>query len=109
MCREGEATFPFQFAAIALVTNDRVLASELCVLLHVRSLKDPMIRSMNGERPFAIHELAMTEMVSAEQKTNARQLVFRTLHEMVAPQRAERTVIFGSENGVGVESLFPAC
>ena len=109
MCREGQTTFPFQFAAITLVTNDRVLGAELSVLFHVSSLKDPMIGAMDGERPFAIHKLAVTEMVASEQKANASHLIFRAFHEVVAPKCAEHSVIVGFENRVGVESLFPAC
>ncbi len=63
---------------------------------------------MDGVRTFAVHELAMTAMVSAMKKTDSRKLILRALDQMVAPEGGEQAVIFLGIQGVLVEPLFPA-
>ena len=62
---------------------------------------------MDGVRTFAVHELAMTAMVSAMKKTDSRKLILRSLDQVVAPQGGEQAVIFVGVQGVLVEPLFP--
>jgi hypothetical protein len=62
---------------------------------------------MDGVRTFAVHELAMTAMVSAMKKTDSRKLILRALDQVVAPEGGEQAVILGIQ-GVLVEPLFPA-
>ena len=44
-------------------------------------------------------------MISAEQETDARQEIFRTVHQVVAPCRRQQTVIAGLEHRVEIKRL----
>src|SRR5207249_211885 len=95
------------FAAIALVSHDRVPAAKRIAGLQARAGEDPMPGALDRVAAGAFHELAVAHVISAEGKTHAGQVVLRPRDQPVAPERAELLVIAGFEGRVLLESVLP--
>jgi hypothetical protein len=81
-----QAVAPFEFTAIAFVTDDGVLAAELRIALQIGAFENPVLRAVHFECPAAIHNHLVAEMKSAVEKTHAGELVLGTLQQMMPPQ-----------------------
>ena len=105
----GQPLLPLQFATVALVTHDGVLGPETVAGLERGALEHPMGWTVDIESPRRVHELPMALVVAAPEKAHARELVLRTLDQMVTPQGGERGLAApGHEHRILLDVLFPA-
>src|SRR5262245_61147648 len=91
--RNGQSIFQRELAAIAFVAHDGVLAAKLIVALQRRAFEDPVLGTMHRVARLAIHELSVTLVVSAKEKSNACQLVLGPRHQVMTPQRREQAML----------------
>jgi hypothetical protein len=107
--RRRKSVAPLDLAAVALVADDGVLASEGFAAFQAGALEDPMVGAVGGEGATAIHVLTVALVVTAPEEADSGEGVFGTADEVVAPESGKQGVtLSGLEHGVGFVALFPA-
>ncbi len=103
----GKTAFPAHLTSVTFVAHDAVLASEFSPALELCSGKDPVLRAMNSERSGSIHELSVTPVVTSPEKADARERVFGSVNEVMAPEGREGTVVGVAVFRIPVIPLLP--
>src|SRR5205807_385456 len=82
---DRQTILQFEFAAIAFISDDRILAAEFIATFQAGPFVQPVLGMMHCVRRLTVHELAVTAMVAAEQKSDSGQLVLGPSDQVMAP------------------------